>query len=41
MDPIAYEAFASEFTAEWNRMQAAVSAEIMACKAEHTRVRSV
>ncbi len=38
MDPILFKAFAQEFTAEWNRLQAGAGAQLSQMRAEHGRV---
>ncbi len=38
MDPILFKAFAREFTAEWNRLQADAGANLAQLRAEHERV---
>lgn len=39
MDPILFKAFAQEFTAEWNRLQAGAGAHLSQMRAEHERVK--
>jgi site-specific DNA recombinase len=38
MDPVLFKAFAQEFTAEWNRLQAEAGANLSQLRAEHERV---
>ena len=38
MDPVLFEAFAQEFTAEWNWLQAGAGAHLSQLRAEHERV---
>lgn len=39
MDPVLFEAFAAEFTAEWNKLQASLSGRLTVRKAELARIK--